>query len=948
MGKVKTQTKNSSVKSKLRKNPILFNRKGETRVFLFLSFVIPFVIIWFFFAQNEVHPFGGKQILVTDLWHQYYPFFRVEHEKLHSLSSFLYSWKAGLGTNFISLMSYYAASPLNILAVFFPIEYSRDALTLFLTMKIAFAGLFFAIFLKHIFNKNDFSITAFAVCYALCDYIMGYYWNIIWIDTVALLPLVVLGTVKLYKEGKYKLYVISLALSLTTSFYIGLFTCIFTVMVFAAMVVIEWAGFKNAFKRLGQITGATLIGAGLGAVILIPAFLGLMLTNSANNQFPTSVTYYEPWLKMVSSVIGFHEPTAKEGLPNFYCGMFAVVLLGAFLRSGKIKFREKFITAAYLIFIVISCNMNVLNYMWHGFHFTNMLPYRFSFLLSFILLAAGYRAFTVMKEEGKILDIAAMAAMTVVISLVSYNNQEKKAVVTSVIVCLIFTAAMILYKLNILNKTWLNFTVCLVCVVEMGTNAKIGVETVTVTDYVNYPRKSQEITEIINELEANDTSFFRMETTNHYSINDPALYGYRGISQFSSTANVNVTSFMHELGIDASEAGNRYYYNQNTAVFNTFMNLKYIISTDKYSGDLTYLDAKAENNGIDVFENNHYLPLGFTASNSLLNYSGGFYNQFENQNELFKRASGINKNVFKRLEIKDVGHKNLNVSKTGYGNYNFQYNPGEDSSKCFLKYNYNVTEDGPVYAVFKFSDISSVRVKSGDSIIHTQSNVDKYMKIFAAGEFKAGDVVTFQADVEKDKGGSGNIYVYQLDREVFEEGYQKLAAGGGLQITDYDDTHINGTIKADRDCLMYTSIPYDGGWRAYVDGKKTEVKSVKNALVCVPLTAGEHEIRLRYYPPGFIPGLIITITAIALFVLLWIFEPKIIAVIEERKKARIAQTELLKQEEAEVSEEAETTEKMQQSCEEKEKTESEAQEGNVTAKPPEDSGTEKLSGRKDE
>ncbi len=37
-----------------------------------------------------------------------------------------------MGTNFLSVMSYYAASPLNLfLAVFFPMEYSRDAMTLF-------------------------------------------------------------------------------------------------------------------------------------------------------------------------------------------------------------------------------------------------------------------------------------------------------------------------------------------------------------------------------------------------------------------------------------------------------------------------------------------------------------------------------------------------------------------------------------------------------------------------------------------------------------------------------------------------------------------------------------------------------------------------------------------------------------------------------------------------
>lgn len=889
-GMTKTKSKINFVKGSLKKNILLYNRKGETRIYLILSFLAPFILIWFFFAQNEIHPFGENQILVTDLWHQYYPFFRIEHEKLQSFSSFLYSWDTGLGTNFISLMSYYAASPLNLLAVFFPIEYSRDALTLLLTLKIGCAGLFFAIFLKHTYNKNDISITAFAICYALCDYIMGYYWNIIWIDTVALLPLVVLGTVKLYKEGKYKLYIISLALSLISSFYIGLFTCIFTVMVFAALVIIEWGGFKNAFKRLGQIAGATAIGIGIGAVILLPAFFGLMLTNSADNTFPQYISFYEPWLKMISSAIGFHEPTAKEGLPNYYCGMFAIILLGVFIRSRKIKIREKIVCIIYLAFIILSCNMNVLNFMWHGFHFTNMLPYRFSFLLSFILLAAGYRAFTVMKEEANIFDMVAMAAMTCIIALISHNSQPEKALISSVVVSLIFVAAMLIYERKLINEKIFNFIVFAVCFVEMSMNTSIGVKTVSVTDYVGYPRKNSDIMSLIDDVEAKDKSFYRIETTTNYTINDPALYGYRGVSQFSSTANVNVTNLMHDLGIYAYDAGNRYYYNQNTAIFNMFTNLKYLISTEAYSGDLTYVEPTAENNGVTLYTNNRYLPLGFATESDILDYEGEDAIQFENQNELFRLATGIDEDVLKRVNVKDVGHKGLSVIKSGYGNYNFQHiTEQEENGESYLKYNYTVPEDGPVYATFDFDDITSVKIKSGYSVMHTQS-VGKYTTIFAAGDFKAGEVITFQADVDSQNSGKGKIYVYQINKDALEEGYRKLASCG-LNITDYSDTKIEGTINARNDCVMYTSIPYDGGWTVYVDGKKSEVKSVKNALMCVPISAGEHEVRFKYSPPGFLTGLIVTGFAIAILVLLWIFEPKIKARLESRIKVGVTPEE---------------------------------------------------------
>ena len=46
-----------------------------------------------------------------------------------------------------------------------------------------------------------------------------------------------------------------------------------------------------------------------------------------------------------------------------------------------------------LIFFMLSFILRQLDYIWHGFHFTNMIPYRFSFLFSFVVLVMGYRGY---------------------------------------------------------------------------------------------------------------------------------------------------------------------------------------------------------------------------------------------------------------------------------------------------------------------------------------------------------------------------------------------------------------------------------------------------------------------------------------------------------------------------------------------------------------------------
>ena len=149
-----------------------FDRYGVW-VYLFLAFFIPFVLMFFAFKVMGVSPFGTNQILVTDLWHQYYPFLVDFQSKLQSGGSLLWTWKSGGGTNYVALMSYYLASPLNFLSVFVPADRLKEFLYVITCVKIGLAGFFYALFLKITFKRKDVAITAFGIMYALCAFIMG-------------------------------------------------------------------------------------------------------------------------------------------------------------------------------------------------------------------------------------------------------------------------------------------------------------------------------------------------------------------------------------------------------------------------------------------------------------------------------------------------------------------------------------------------------------------------------------------------------------------------------------------------------------------------------------------------------------------------------------------------------------------------------------------------------
>lgn len=175
-------------------------------------------------------------------------------DKLKHGESLFWSWTQGGGVNYFSLMSYYLAGPMNFLCVFIPSQWLREFLMFSVCAKVAFAGCFTAIFLRSVFKKNDFSLVVFGTTFSFCAFFMGYYWNTIWLDTVCITPLVALGIVKLLTEGKFRLFTITLAVSLLSNYYIGLFTCIFVLLIFIAYSIVKWDGFKSFLQSLQNRT----------------------------------------------------------------------------------------------------------------------------------------------------------------------------------------------------------------------------------------------------------------------------------------------------------------------------------------------------------------------------------------------------------------------------------------------------------------------------------------------------------------------------------------------------------------------------------------------------------------------------------------------------------------------------------------------------------------------
>jgi len=456
--------------------------------YLALAFALPMTMMLVLQFVTSALPFGEYSLYYySDEFHQYFPFFKAFRKALLSGQSILWSWDVGLGMDYLGLISYYLASPLNLLSVLVPEAWVEEYFALLMPIKLSLASMFFALMLKKLFQKDDLSLVLFGAFYGMCAWAMGYQWNIMWLDTFALLPLVILGMVYLLRDKKFILYTISLFLAIFSNYYVGFFVCIFVFILFFCYELCRFKGvwrFCTDFIRIGIFS---LLAIGMTAILELPTLASLQDTYSSINSFPegfavniisgdTVTAAQEAWTAFktakeageatfslwLSAIWASFPPllegmediagqmgggltlTYVDGLPNLYCGVFPIALGMLFLLSDEVRFRDKLCAVILLVFFMLSFLLRQLDYMWHGFHFTNQIPYRFSFLFSFVLLYMAYQAW-VLRDNFKIWQIVAAGLFSAALLLVKDENRSSFAFLLFNLAFLVLYLILMLY-----------------------------------------------------------------------------------------------------------------------------------------------------------------------------------------------------------------------------------------------------------------------------------------------------------------------------------------------------------------------------------------------------------------------------------------------------------------------------------------------------------------------
>lgn len=81
----------------------------------------------------------------------------------------------------------------------------------------------------------------------------------------------------------------------------------------------------------------------------------------------------------------------------------------------------------------------------------------------------------------------------------------------------------------------------------------------------------------------------------------------------------------------------------------------------------------------------------------------------------------------------------------------------------------------------------------------------------------------------------------------------------------YDNTGFTAKFHAEKERLVFFSVPYEDGWSAEVNGQPAEIYKANVGFMAVVVPEGESTIRFHYYTPGLTGGIILSAVGFGVF-----------------------------------------------------------------------------------
>ncbi|MBO4902402.1 MAG: YfhO family protein [Lachnospiraceae bacterium] len=855
------------------------DRSNRKRAACFLlAFFIPVLMMLVISMVYGFYPFGKTSILMADMRYQFVDYYGYLKNIYFGNDTYAYTFSKTFGGDMLGFAAYYLNSIPNLLLVLFPNEYLPAGILLVATLQIGLCGLTFNIMLDGLYSARWGSLI-FSTAYAFMGYMLAYFNCIHYFFNILLLPLIILGLCNMVNKGRISvLYTITLFLSIFSNYYIGYMTCLFSVIFFVYYVFTQ----AESLKKLSVYRSAffsyvisSCTAAALSAFTLIPVLFSLVGQKSGVGEADLSLsrTFYMTDVFSGLYTGAFHG-NISDGLPIIYCGVSTVLFVILYLVNGKVSKRERIVTLAALVVLLLCFYVNALNIIWHGFNAPIGFPFRNSFFLSFLLIFIAYKGFVSTANGLRLYQGLIALAVFLAYSAVMLIRKSAYVGVDQIVLTgtVILVTLFFLYGFH--NKK--EYVIPLIAGLFLLQGAdlmyngytsiggyfpdlKQNPEAYDFDEYYQYIVQNQEL---LDSIEANDPGFYRIEKMYRRTHNDAMMFGYNGLTHFSSCENDQAKSFMASLGFRNN--GNWATYGYGGTLFaDSFMGVKYMLS--QYNETPKPYEQSDVGSGRYLYHNPYAMPIAFGMRPSVRKLAPEKYNVFSYQNAIANAFTDQNYQIYRPVYLSATNLENVEQDGSTYRKI-------DPAKEAYISYELISNNTDFIYMYFYGPELQDTTIVING--LEKEAYFTRYgWSIREVGYYNRGEKVEVRVYLDQDEIKINKALFYYENVNEFLRWYEDSKAAG-VELKKITSSHLSAEMICDTDEMLVMTIPYDTSWKILMDGKEIRQERVMSDLTAFPLAAGSHTIDMRYTPKGLIGGACVSAVTLILLIIFIIYNRK--------------------------------------------------------------------------
>ncbi len=333
-----------------------------------------------------IFPCGSNTIVWCDMEQQAVPLLMQFKRIVQSGETIAFSQLDAGGMRFYAVFFFFLSNPLSLLTLVTDIP-ANMLVVLLVIVKLALSAGTAAAWMR--FRIRDISVPLqilLGVIYGCCGYGLFYYQNLMWLDIMAMMPLLMISMRLLLKKAKPLPYILSLSAMMIMCFYLGYMLVLF-ILIYMAVSLRITVPEERRGKVAGRFILGSLLAACLTAFVWLPSFIQVM--QSART---TSVMH------VLMNAYLFNHLGDKANVIGCTCLCYAAII-PLWMRGTKNTVSRRR-DRGLCILLGLAALLDPINIMWHGGSY-QAFPLRWGMIPILLLLTLAGRQLTEADRSGQ-------------------------------------------------------------------------------------------------------------------------------------------------------------------------------------------------------------------------------------------------------------------------------------------------------------------------------------------------------------------------------------------------------------------------------------------------------------------------------------------------------------------------------------------------------------------